>query len=139
MRKWTQWVLALATVSVLAACGGPPGPPDAPRPRTRFRLATGATCPPGSTLTWDSFAQGFFASYCTRCHGSAVVGIDRNGAPVGYDWDDPAIVRMHLPIIETAAAAGPDAINVFMPALTPPEPTDAERDQLGEWLACGAP
>jgi hypothetical protein len=47
-------------------------------------------------------------------------------------------VRMQLEHIDFEAAAGPDSVNTEMP-IGSPTPTEAERKQLGEWLACGAP
>jgi hypothetical protein len=40
--------------------------------------------------------------------------------------------------IDEQAAAGPDHVNTSMPP-SGPRPSEAERRQLGEWLACGAP
>ena len=58
---------------------------------------------PGDDLggdTWETFASGFFATWCTRCHASTLVGaVARGGAPDGFDWDDEASVREHLDLI----------------------------------------
>jgi hypothetical protein len=83
--------------------------------------------------TWTSFAQGFFATYCTRCHSSALSGTARNGAPVGYNWDDEAAVRMHLADIRDAVGVGN-----FMPP-TPPTPGCAERQRIVRWIDAAAP
>ncbi len=48
------------------------------------------------------------------------------------------MIRAAADEIDTLAAAGPDATNKIMPD-DDPRPTDAQRAQLGEWLACGAP
>jgi uncharacterized membrane protein len=102
--------------------------------------ATGAVCPPGgSTLTWASFGQAFFATYCTRCHASTLVGGGaRSGAPAGLNWDEHATVMANAGRIDAVAGAGPRNVNTVMP-LSGVAPTEAERRQLGEWLACGAP
>jgi len=48
-----------------------------------------------------------------------------------------AQIRSNKDVIDRSAAAGPKAVNTFMPQSgSVPE---AERRQLGEWLACGAP
>jgi uncharacterized membrane protein len=99
---------------------------------------SGATCPADSTLTYDSFAQDFFTAYCVRCHASTNVGAARNGAPVGYDWDVLASVRAHAAQMDRQAAIGSNRANRFMPP-NGTMPSDDERRQLGEWLACGAP
>jgi hypothetical protein len=37
------------------------------------------------TVTWDGWANGFFANYCRSCH--SVTSLDRKGAPAGIDFD----------------------------------------------------
>lgn len=98
---------------------------------------TGATCPEGSTLTYDNFAEPFFASYCTRCHSSQLSGDARMGAPVGADFDTLEGILAHAHHVDQYAAAGPQATNTLMPP-SDPRPSVAERLQLGEWLACEA-
>lgn len=88
---------------------------------------SGATCPTSSTLTYDNFGRQFFASYCDRCHTS------REGPTL----NSLAAIRANSTAIDNAAAAGPSATNTSMPEGSP-QPTNAERLQLGEWLACGA-
>lgn len=116
---------------------GPMG--DAPMPIG----TSGALCPDaGTTLTWASFGQTFFATYCTRCHASTLVGVTaRGGAPPGLNWDDHATVMMNASRIDRVAGAGPAMVNTFMPfdaATGGAAPTEAERRQLAEWLVCGA-
>lgn len=108
-----------------AACGG--GDPT----------PTGATCPPGSTLTYDNFARPFMEAYCTRCHSSTLQGADRHGAPLYHDFDTEVGILNVRGHVDKEAAAGPDAVNTFMPE-GDPKPTDDERYKLGEWLACAA-
>ena len=36
-------------------------------------------------VTWDGWADGFFANYCRSCH--SVTTPDRKGAPEGIDFD----------------------------------------------------
>jgi mono/diheme cytochrome c family protein len=87
-------------------------------------------CPPaGTPLTYANFGQPFFAQNCDRCHASA-----SHGAPEAYRFDTLDGVRAHRDRI-FVRAAGP---NVTMPP-GPDDPPRAERDQLAEWLACGAP
>ena len=100
--------------------------------------STGSTCPSEQTLTYESFGSDFFASYCTSCHSSELSGPDRHGAPLAYNWDEIETVREHADLIDKMAAAGPEAVNTSMP-LRDPRPTVEEREQLGEWLECGAP
>jgi hypothetical protein len=128
-------VLAVfASSFLLTACAGADNPEPAPVTST-----TGALCPASSTLTYDNFAGDFFASYCIRCHSTANTTTEsRQGATPHYNWDDPDIVRQHIPEIDSVAAGGPKTINTVMPP-SDPVPSDAERLKLGEWLACGAP
>lgn len=120
-----------ALVLLQAACGGGDGggggQGDTP--------TSGATCPAGSTLTAASFGTAFLTTYCTGCHGTPPSG----GAPSHADFTGITIVRDHLGPIDRRAAAGPARTNTAMPPLGYPAPTLAERQQLGEWLACGAP
>lgn len=43
-----------------------------------------------ASLTWASWGDGFFATYCTSCH--SVGTPDRRGAPEGVDFDSEADV-----------------------------------------------
>jgi hypothetical protein len=111
--------LWLAPLGLLAlACGGS-GPGD----------STGSTCPTGSTLTYTSFGQEFMTNHCLSCH--------RAGGPETPTLSTLDQIRANKDVIDRSAAAGPKAVNTYMPdGSSVPE---AERRQLGEWLACGAP
>lgn len=80
------------------------------------------SCPTDSTLTFTNFGEAFFSDYCTSCHTS------RESPTLATQ----AQIQAHASqILEEA---------VYTTAM--PEGTDvstAEREQLGEWLACGAP
>ncbi|HEY8431525.1 MAG TPA: c-type cytochrome [Sandaracinaceae bacterium] len=124
---------ALLALSALAC-----DPPVPARPDAASLRPTGATCPPGSTLTYASFGREFFDRYCQSCHASTVRGAARRGAPASHTYDDVESIREAAAEIDLRAAAGPDAVNTDMPRAFP-VPTEEERRQLGEWLACGAP
>ncbi len=83
--------------------------------------------------TWASFAQGFFASYGTRCHSTTLSGVARNGAPDGYNWDDETAVDAHLDAIRSAVGV----VN-FMPP-SAPLPTCDERRRMVRWIDAAAP
>jgi mono/diheme cytochrome c family protein len=101
--------------------------------------ATGSVCPPSSTLTYDSFGEAFMARYCVRCHSSPLTGSARNGAPSDHDFDTLEGLHATEPEhIDEQAAAGPDNVNTAMPP-GDPRPSEAERRELGEWVACGMP
>ena len=121
---------AIATVSLVFLMGHDHGGCDAPG------HATGAACDPA--LTWDNFGADFMQRYCTSCHSSRVSGGQRHGAPVDHDFDMLSGVQLATDHIDESAAAGPQAINTYMPPYGP-MPTTGEREQLGRWLACGAP
>lgn len=117
--------LALASLATFgAACEG--GEP------------TGATCPDGSTLTYASFGEQFMADYCVMCHSSTAE--DRHGAPKSANFDTIEEIRAKADDIDSAAGKGPSASNDWMPdSASVAFPTATEREQLAEWLACGAP
>lgn len=96
---------------------------------------TGSACPPDSTLTYENFGQAFMEAYCTRCHSSELQGADREGAPEYHDFDTLFGVVAVADHVDEWAAAGPDAVNELMPP-DGDRPTNEERYQLGEWLAC---
>lgn len=96
---------------------------------------TGATCPSDSTLTYESFGAPFMEAYCLRCHSSAVDIPGRGGAPLDVNFDTLAEILARADDIDRLAAAGPDSVNTYMPPSSP-EPSEEERRQLGEWLAC---
>jgi uncharacterized membrane protein len=90
-------------------------------------------CPPeGTTLTYQNWATGFFATHCNGCHGVNID--DRNGAPVAYVFDTYDQVDVLRERIFLRSAAD----NVSMPP-GPDDPSDEERWMLSEWIACGAP
>lgn len=88
------------------------------------------SCPPdGTALTYETFGADFMAVHCNSCHSTAT-----SGAPSAYRFDTRDDVSTHKARI-FIRAAGP---NVTMPP-GPEDPSQTERDQLAEWLACGAP
>jgi hypothetical protein len=83
--------------------------------------------------TWASYAQSFFAMYCTRCHSSTLTGSMRNGAPDGYNWDDETAVHTRISQIRTAVGVGN-----FMPP-SDPKPACDERRRIVRWIDADAP
>ena len=100
-----------------------------------FGPPTGTTCPPTSTLNYTNFGKPFVESYCTKCHDSAKTGEMRQGAPAFHDYDTLLGIKQVADHIDEVAAAGPNSTNEGMPQSTP-KPTLAERQMLGEWIAC---
>jgi hypothetical protein len=85
-------------------------------------------CPPGgTTLTYENFGAAFFQDYCIRCH----------GGPNGYSsrsFTTLDAIRAEEDRIFINAAGS----NTFMPP-GPDGPPQSARDDLADWLACGAP
>jgi mono/diheme cytochrome c family protein len=117
--------------------------------------ASHTACPPGSTLRYAGggdgqsepadFGRRFFAKYCTACHASRVEGAARRGAPPELDWDTLEGIRAQRHWIDAVAAREADSVEdapppfVMPPAFVAKRPTQAERDRLARWIACGAP
>ncbi len=112
-----HFVTLLLVAAGLAACGSGPGD------------ATGSTCPTSSTLTYANFGQMFMQKNCLACHSAA--------GPESPKLDTVAQIRAASGDIDRSAAAGPSAVNTYMPEGASVD--EAERRKLGEWLACGAP
>ena len=99
---------------------------------------TGATCPSGSTLSYENFGKQFMQDYCLSCHSMSVTGDARNGAPADHNFDSLASIALLKGHIDQLAGSGPDATNEMMPpAGAPKKPSMEEREKLSEWLACG--
>ena len=132
--------LLSALVLGLAACGEgtTTDPGDGDGHEHDAAVASGATCTPGSTLTEQNFGNDFMQRYCLTCHSVTKQGAARGGAPADHNYDTVADVRRWASEIDKHAAAGPSSVNVLMPPALP-RPTQPEREQLGVWLACGAP
>ena len=80
------------------------------------------TCPPDSTLTYESFGSAFLSDNCLSCHASK----DR-------------------PLLTTRTAVVANSNNILNAAVMSTKmPANGsiaieERQLLGEWIACGAP
>jgi cytochrome c5 len=47
-------------------------------------------CADAPGVTWESWGEGFFTTWCQACH--TVTTVERNGAPPGVDFDTEADV-----------------------------------------------
>jgi uncharacterized membrane protein len=90
-------------------------------------------CSQAQSITWDTYAHGFFLSWCTSCHSSTLPGPKRQGAPVGMDFDTYAGVVEYADKIEYRAVTAEE--KYLMPPIGGPDPK--ERELLGLWIACG--
>lgn len=133
--------LAVALVLVFSGCGGgDDGGDDVDGdggeiingcPTHREPLAQ-----PGDPIdgdTYETFASGFFTSYCTRCHSTTRTGADRNGAPDGFNWDDETSVAAHRTEMRNAIG-----VMNFMP-IGLPKPSCDERARLVRWIDANNP
>jgi hypothetical protein len=93
--------------------------------------------------TWDSWAQGFFTTYCVECHSAS----DTTGRDYTLKAD---VVRDKLEIrCGVSAMQDPSwSCNAFPPpkqfpidnaTKTNPKPTDAERARAVAWITAGCP
>jgi hypothetical protein len=109
------WLVPLGFLTF--GCGSGPGD------------STGSSCPSDSSLTYATFGEAFMTANCLSCH--------RAGGPETPTLSTLSQIRANKDVIDRSAAAGPNAVNTYMPdGSSVPE---AERRKLGEWLACGAP
>jgi len=98
---------------------------------------TGADCPTTNPPSYASFGQTFMTTYCTSCHSSS--STNRHGAPKSMNFDTEADVKKHADDIDRWSAAGPAATNTQMPEIggtVTAKPSQAEREVLGQFLAC---
>jgi len=103
--------------------------------------ASHTLCPDGSTLTYETFGQNFFETYCILCHSEENAGaIERNGAPEDVNFNSIELVRPLARRIDFMAGIGPGREGRVMPPRPDDlRPGDEERRMLAEWLSCGAP
>lgn len=138
-------LLTLSAAAALGACGSARDLSSGSSAECAA-LPTGTTCPAGSTLTYASFGRNFFATYCLRCHSAAVTGDARNGATPGVNFDTLEGILDHRCRVDDYAGNGPNQNRKVMPfqdnvpPLSPPLalPSDLERQQLSQWIACGS-
>lgn len=121
--------MRLVVLLVLVGCQSKPlfGPP------------TQSVCPQTSTLTYDNFGKPFMKAYCTQCHATALAGDARMGAPSFHDFDTLFGIKAVHDHVDETTASGPAATNDSMPPDGQPLPTLKQRQDLGEWIACGMP
>lgn len=132
-----------AALALLAACGDArsvSGVQQSAGPGTH--TTTSGCASAGLTgLTYASFAQGFFGTYCTRCHSASKTGADRNGAPGDHNFDTLGGIQQWADQIDQVAAMNPDGSvkNTFMPFDHNPDPDDLGRKKLACWIVAGLP
>jgi uncharacterized membrane protein len=120
---------ALATALLaLAACSS-----STEQGKADASPAPSATCPaPDNPPTFADLEQGIL-TICRQCHSASVTGADRHDAPPGIDFDT----------YEQFANAGEAAAYFVRYQIMPPQdvegPTEEQRQELYDWVACGKP
>jgi hypothetical protein len=84
--------------------------------------ASEVVCPTDSTLTYENFGSAFLRTNCLSCHTSR---------------EKPALTSLALVQANSAKIISAAVTSSNMPQDS--SLTTAQRTQLGQWLACGAP
>jgi hypothetical protein len=99
--------------------------------------------------TWTSYAQDFFATYCTSCHSVGAEGDPT--ARTGLDFTQYAQVQANGPAIQCGVAVtqpptwncsgsvAPEQFPICNTGCTNQKPTDPERIRLVDWISAGMP
>lgn len=131
--------VALAAL-VLVGCDGS-SPTDAGLDSGAADAATmeDAATPPGdagppSGDTWASFAEAFFATYCTECHDAT----PRDYRTIDGVRTDAATIACGVTATARAGCGSFPPPRQF-PIGTGPRPTDDERARLVAWIDAGMP
>ena len=93
----------------------------------------GRDCPPGSLFTWENLGEAIMLNYCVGCHSENLEEGSRANAPLGVDFNTHELTQSWLERIYARSADS----NTTMPPID--NMTPDERQDLGDWLACGAP
>ena len=96
----------------------------------------GRVCPPDSIASWENTGAPFLYSNCTGCHSSELPDGQRQNAPVGVDFDGYFNTRMWATRIFYRANSD---VSGMPPSVSLPPEVRPNRDDLADWLACGAP
>lgn len=127
---------ALLFAATLLACSSGTPSPDAGDDAS---TASDSIASDGATDTWVSYAQGFFATYCTSCHDAS--------DSTGRDFTMQSIVETNKLTIrcgvcvtqDTSWSCAASPVAKQFPIGTGPKPSDAERDRIVAWIGAGAP
>ena len=118
MKQWrpVSRILTLAMTAGLAAtsCGGDGGGGGGPGDCTTYAQVT----------IWPK---------CTTCHSSRLTGSARMDATDGVNFDSYEAAKMKGQDAQVWVSTG------LMPPEGHPQPTDAEKASLKDWVDCGMP
>lgn len=109
-------------VALMLACSGPRATDSG-----SVEVDSGQPIEASCELGWNSWASGFFTTYCTSCHhpGSA----NRHGAPVGIDLHTQDDAMRHLDRVRARVLIAQD-----MPLGGGVPMADLQR--LNDWVDC---
>ncbi len=127
MRCWLSTLLLWGC----AETNAPRGVEEPARSRTSPPLVMDCS----ESHTWATVGAPFMLTWCTPCHGPALAEEDRQGAPMGLDFDTHAKAvamqaRIQARVLDSAGVSP-------MPPMG--GPSDAELEALQAWLDCGMP
>lgn len=101
---------------------------------------TGGAAGAASGDTWESFAKGFFATYCVECHGAG--SAKRDYTTIDDVIRDKASIRCGVSPTALAGCGSwppPGQFPIDNATKSNPKPTAAERDALVAWIDAGLP
>lgn len=120
--RWSDVLLS----GLLVGCGDP-----VTEPPSGLSTSSAVDCET-RTLSWDNAGGPVLIGWCAPCHASGLPADQRQGAPVGVDFDTLAASRPFGDRIVERAVTSLD-----MPPGGPL--TDADQLLLLDWVSCGMP
>ncbi len=124
-------LLALLASFALCACDGQH---PAPQHDAGMEAADGSVAVDAGGDTWNSFAKGFFESYCTACHDTSPK--DFHTLADVRAWSAEIRCGVSAVALDGCGAVAPPG---QFPVGTGPHPSDAERARLVAWIDAGMP
>jgi uncharacterized membrane protein len=98
-------------------------------------LVTGCGSDAGAPAngTCTTYSQVTIWPKCITCHSSTITGDNRMDATPEVNFDSYDAAKMQGVLADTWVSAG------LMPPAGHPQPTDAEKASLRDWVDCGLP
>ena len=125
--------ITMSIVLLASACTDSPNGGDSDCIDCSTPVDDSGTLACDDAVTWDSYAHGFFLSWCTSCHSSSLPPEKRQKAPANMNFDT------YTGVLEYAVDIEYRAVTAEPKYLMPPigGPSDKERQLLGQWIECG--
>lgn len=93
-------------------------------------IADTGACGRSPALSYDNFGKPFLGQYCTGCHSSLLPEANRDGAPMGVNFDT------YAGVLANAASIPGQATGTDPPMPPGGGPDVSEIAMLSEWLSC---